>query len=111
MKQLLIFLFLLSSTVQADVYNDDPYAKFSTSNNFTSSVKVNWEIVDNVQETCNQLQVKYSGKPLTTKVYACSKWKNNRIFRDECTIITGKNTTMWTLGHEVRHCFQGSYHK
>ena len=110
MKPLLLFLLLLSSTANAE-FIDDPYAKFSTKNNFTNSSKITWKPVDNVQEECNKIQTKLNGKPYQYKVMACSEWKENLFFSDECVIITSKNTTMWTIGHEVRHCFQGAYHK
>ena len=28
-----------------------------------------------------------------------------------CTIITGEFTSLATVGHEVRHCFEGLWHK
>jgi hypothetical protein len=30
---------------------------------------------------------------------------------DECTIITPLTANFHTIGHEVRHCLQGSFHK
>ncbi len=109
MKQLLILL-LLSSSVHAADY-DDPYAKFSTNNNFTTSSKIEWKTSDNIQATCDKLSIQAVGKPFPYKVLACSQWQHNYIFQDSCVIYTSKNTNMLTVGHEVRHCFQGEYHK
>lgn len=110
MKLLHIVLLLFSSIGNAS-YVDDPYANFSTKNNFSTTSKITWKPVDNVQEECNKIHQRIHGKPYAYKVMACSEWKENLIFADECVIITSKTTTMWTVGHEVRHCFQGAYHK
>jgi hypothetical protein len=43
-------------------------------------------------------------------VDACSFWDKG-LFGDSCTIISEIKTSMAILGHEMRHCFQGSFHK
>lgn len=107
-----IFLtFLLVLNISDTNASDNPYEYFSTQQNFTYNSKITWKVVDDVQKTCNDIHVKNTGKSITKRVLACASWSKNIIFKDECTIITSKNTTMWTVGHEIRHCFQGDFHK
>jgi len=61
-----------------------------------SKVVVTWEIVEEEQ---------VSKKCGLNNVFACAKWRGNK-----CTIITPRETTMETLGHELRHCFEGHWH-
>ena len=106
----LLFLLLFSVVANAD-FNDSPYEKFSTNGNFTTKSKITWEVVDDVQAACNNLRIKNGHKPYTYKVLACSTWTKTFFKQDECKIITSKTTSTWTIGHELRHCFQGEYHK
>lgn len=92
---------LLSTSVYA--YNDDPKEMFYA-NNKHETIQLTWKPVDNVQSACEQMYVD-RGVRLTWKVQACSFWDGNL-----CTIITSKKTNMHSIGHEVRHCFQGNYH-
>lgn len=109
MKLLLILLFL-STSVHAE-YHENPYDMFSTDKNFTSSSSVTWIPVDNVQSVCDKLRVKSTGKPFPYKILACSEWKQNFIFKSECRVYTSRNVNLTTIGHEIRHCFQGDFHK
>ena len=108
--KLFLTLLLISSSVLAEEYHENPYTMFSTDKNFTTRTNINWIVVDNIQETCDKLKIKHTGKPFPYKVLACSQWKNNLIFKSECNIYTAKNVNTLTLGHEVRHCFQGDFH-
>jgi hypothetical protein len=58
-----------------------------------SRVVLTWEFSENITEKCGD------------NALACAKWKGNK-----CTIITPRQTTMETVGHEVRHCFEGHWH-
>jgi hypothetical protein len=60
-----------------------------------SRVVVTWDVVEEeqVSEKCG------------FNATACAKWRGNK-----CTIITPRETTMETLGHELRHCFEGHWH-
>lgn len=40
-------------------------------------------------------------------ILGCAEYKKDRT----CTIYTQENTNHQILGHEVRHCFQGNFHK
>lgn len=99
----LVISLLISSNVLA--FNDDPNRPFDTSNNFTTTSTINWRTVDDVQRTCEAESRRRGYKGFGYAVQACSFFDGN-----QCTVITGKQTTMHSLGHEVRHCFQGNWH-
>lgn len=109
MKKIFYGLLVISFSVSA-AYKDDPYEKFSIKDNFTDSSRIKWVAVDDVKKACDDLRVKSGAKPFKFKPQACSTWSKNFFRQDQCLIITSKNPTGWTLGHEVRHCFQGDYH-
>lgn len=117
MKKLIwLFMFIsITSQAQAELNAstvqswDDPYRPFSTGVNFTQSVTVKWQTADNVDLACQQEQYKRYGKPFGNSANACSFWdKTNTGW--QCLVITKKNPTMHSLGHEMRHCFQGNWH-
>lgn len=85
---------------------DNPTAQFDTKSNFTDVSTIKWVTVDNVQTACEQESRSRGYNGFNFGVLACAFFKG-----DQCTIITGKKTTMHQLGHEVRHCFQGGWHK
>ena len=43
----------------------------------------------------------------TSRPMACAFWN---VRRKECTIVTPLTTGYNYLGHELRHCFEGSFH-
>jgi hypothetical protein len=106
-KAIVVALMLVTTNVFAD--NDDPRAWFSTNKNMTTQSTVTWRAVENVQAECNKESKRLAGQSFGYAVLACSFWEKQN-GRDVCTIITGKNTTMHSLGHEMRHCFQGNWH-
>jgi hypothetical protein len=102
MKKML-FALLISSTAMAA---DDPHEKFDATKTITNQTTVTWVRVDNVKAACDAENKKWGYPPYQQDLLACSMQTNNT-----CKIITGKTTTMWSLGHELRHCFQGSWHQ
>lgn len=66
---------------------------------------VEWRTSDNVQKDCEDESNKRKFGGFNYELAACSFWSN-----DFCVIITSKTPTMGELGHELRHCFQGSFH-
>ena len=71
----------------------------------TQSTLVTWTTYEDedVEKECIKAGVEDPG-PLRY-ILACVKYD-----RKACSIITGKTTTMEILGHELRHCFEGSFH-
>lgn len=68
-----------------------------------AGVFVIWRAVDNVDQYCRDRLIKEPSTLVT--VYGCAGRVN-----DFCVIYTGKDTTTAILGHELRHCFDGSFH-
>ena len=89
---------------------ETPYDKFSGTANFTDNTHVKWIQVPNVLATCDK-ESKARGFPgYNFAIDGCSFW-DTTLQGNTCLIITPITTDFWTLGHEMRHCFQGSYHK
>lgn len=106
MKLLIPVALILSSTA-AFAFSDDPLKSFDATVRLHSTSVITWVVADDVQKACNDSRIKHGGTPYTSLVNGCvTFWKE----KNECIIITGKRTTMHTLGHEVRHCFQGHWH-
>ena len=95
----------LCVATNAMAFNDDPNKPFGTSNNYTTQSTITWRTVVDVQKACEAESRKRGFNGFGYGVQACSFFDGN-----QCTIITGKQTTMHSLGHEVRHCFQGNWH-
>lgn len=100
-----ISLIFAANSVFANAW-DNPTAQFDTTKNFTDNSTIKWVTVDNVQEACEKESQNRGYGGFGMGVLACSFFKGN-----QCTIITGKKTSMHQLGHEVRHCFQADWHK
>ena len=105
MKKTVSLIVLAFYTTTGHAFNDDPNALFSTNNNYTTNSTIQWFPVDNVQKTCDTESKKRGYGGISWSVKACSFFNGNR-----CDIYTSKQLNMHTLGHEVIHCFQGSWH-
>jgi hypothetical protein len=108
MKILIAILFLITSS---SVFGETPYDIYNTDKNFTEISIINWVQVDDIQTSCNQQREIIGLSPYEFKVEACSHWKKDILHRNVCNIITTRKVSMWTMGHELLHCFQGEYHK
>ena len=106
MKTVFIMLCMVSEMAIAD----NPNAVFDATNNMTNKASVEWVQVDDVQKVCDGIAEQKLNKKFGYRVESCASWKEGT-FGFTCTIYTGKKTTMATLGHEIRHCFQGEFHK
>lgn len=105
--RILLLLLISFSTAFAET----PYEKFSTYDNFTNKTIMVWEQVDNIQEACEAASRKYGNGGYGYKIDACSFWFKNNKGEDVCRVLTPKQVNMWTIGHEMRHCFQGRFHE
>ena len=85
----------------------DPVAKFGTKSNRKETLVVSWMVVPNskVQATCEAISKDSGLGGFGVALDACSFWR-----KDTCLIVTGAQTTHAELGHELRHCYQGSFH-
>lgn len=83
---------------------------FSATELMADKVTIEWRRVKSVNRACQELsQTKGHGK-FGYEVEACAFWKETWLGYS-CVIVTSRHTTLETLGHEVRHCFQGNYHR
>jgi len=96
---------VLLFTINLTYASDDPYETFDASKLMTNKTTITWRVVKNVLEECNKENKRWGYPPYTQTLLACSMQT-----KDTCLIITAKETTMWSVGHEIRHCFQGSWH-
>ena len=71
-------------------------------------VKLRWEVREDVVEHCAAATGMGRERAYTTPPLACAIW---RVATRECTIVTGPVTTHVALGHELRHCFEGHFHR
>jgi hypothetical protein len=101
----LLFL-ILPCVVQAGDWRD-AYARFSTKANRKETLTISWMVVPNskVQATCEAVSKDSGLGGFGFALDAFSFWR-----KDTCLIITGAQTTHSELGHELRHCYQGSFH-
>lgn len=115
MKQLhvsLITILLAITMVGAGVahaFNNDPNAPFDALRARIDKTTITWRKVDDIQAACEKESQRRGLGGFGYGVEACSFWDKSFGF-DQCTIITKKQTTMGTVGHEIRHCFAGSWH-
>ena len=106
---LVVFLMFVGSTFAGE--------KFSTDSNFVTTSSIEWIQVDNVFDACDVESKKRGNggfvKPgKGKKMDGCSFWSAPTPNKTNvCTVITAKNTDYDTVGHEVRHCFRGSFHE
>jgi hypothetical protein len=70
----------------------------------TETTIVTWFTLDDAESECIKAGVKDPG-PLGV-IFGCAIYN-----KKSCKIVTGKTTTMETLGHELRHCFEGKFHQ
>ena len=72
-----------------------------------NTVKIRWEARDDVAAYCAQVVGMDKERAYTTPPLACAIWSKST---QECTVVTGMVTNHVALGHEMRHCFEGSFH-
>jgi len=108
MKKLALIAAILSANVLANDW-DNPNVPFDTKANLHKTVKVTWIPVDNISKVCadeGRKRLKdFANRNWVPVSEACSFWLGT-----ECTIYTKKKPTMHDIGHELRHCFQHSWH-
>ncbi len=73
-----------------------------------SEVKLRWIVRDDVAQYCARAIKMGQEQAYITPPLACAVWDKAA---QECTIVTGSTTSHLALGHEVRHCFEGHFHR
>ena len=70
-------------------------------------VRVRWEVRDDASQVCSNKVASLGAQKIATAPIACAVWN---VPTQECVIITGRQVAHVTLGHELRHCFEGHFH-
>ncbi len=73
-----------------------------------NQVRINWEVREDVVQFCALSKSMGREQAYLTPPMACAIWD---IPKGECTIVTGPLTSHVALGHELRHCFEGHFHR
>lgn len=73
-----------------------------------NTVKLRWEVRTDVADYCANSMGLDKERAYATPPLACAIWS---VRNQECTIVTGSITSHLALGHEVRHCFEGHFHR
>lgn len=73
-----------------------------------NEVRVRWEVREDVTAYCAKTVGMGWEQANITPPLACASWS---AARKECTIVTGTITSHVALGHELRHCFEGHFHR
>lgn len=92
------------------IARDEADVPFSTTANNSNKMTIEWLASTNVQRDCEKESRRRGFGGFGIPLQACSFWAYDSSGGGKCTIITSKTTTMGTLGHETRHCFQGAFH-
>jgi hypothetical protein len=71
-------------------------------------VKMRWLVRDDVAQYCARAIQMGQEQAFITPPLACAVWDKST---KECTIVTGPKVSHMVLGHEVRHCFEGHFHR
>jgi hypothetical protein len=109
---LILVFFLLMFSISLFAFTEKPNEKFEVNKNFTKKTTITWNGIEkNINEFCQKESVKRGLGGFQYPVDACSFWDQDILGNDVCAIYTKKLASQVTLGHEVRHCFQGSWHK
>jgi len=83
----------------------DGDAAFTPKSKHAKQIAVSWVIAPNVQAACEAESYRRGLGGFGYGVAACSFWTDAT-----CTIVTSKTPTQHQLGHELRHCFEHSFH-
>ena len=73
-----------------------------------NQVRINWEVRDDVAHFCAHAKSMGREQSYLTPPMGCAMWD---ILKSECTVVTGPMTSHVALGHELRHCFEGHFHR
>ena len=84
----------------------DSFTAKPESQRVLNRVRVRWEVRDDVAQVCSQ-KANVGTQSVMAAPIACAVWN---VPAQECVIITGKQVAHVTLGHELRHCFEGHFH-
>ncbi len=103
---LLVFSVLTAcQTMQPPVVDQMRFTPLPASKRVIDQPKIKYLARPDGYEYCARI----TGIPVTpsSRAMACAFWN---VRRKECSIVTPLETGYNYLGHELRHCFEGSFH-
>ena len=106
MKKAIAVILMLVIT---NVWAETPLDKFSAEKNKVTKTTITWIPVDDIKKTCEEQSRLRGFGGFNVPMQACTFW-NNSIIRNSCVVYTPKIVDFWMIGHEIRHCYQGSFH-
>lgn len=86
----------------------DEFQALPTEKRVMNEVRIRWEVREDVAAYCAKASGMGREQAYVTPPLACAIWSTSQ---KECTIVTSRTTTHVALGHEVRHCFEGHFHR
>ncbi len=85
----------------------DSFTAKTESQRVLNRVRVRWEVRDDVAQVCSQKVSSLGAQTVQAAPIACAVWN---VPAQECVIVTARQVNHVTLGHELRHCFEGNFH-
>jgi cobalamin biosynthesis protein CbiD len=85
----------------------DSFVAKPASQRVLNQVKVRWEVRDDAAQACLKKMPQAGAQAVQAAPIACAVW---HVPTQECVIITARQVAHVTLGHELRHCFEGHFH-
>jgi hypothetical protein len=110
MKYILIALLFLASNVFAYETTENPHEVFNVTKVMSNKIEITFISTKDIQGTCDSESKKRGFGGFPYAVEACSFFDTSR-YNNQCTIVVGQTTNYHTIGHEMRHCLQGNFHK
>ena len=99
----------LSTTTQKIAVQEFlPFNVMPAHHRIMNQVRISWEVREDVAHFCGFASRMGREQSYMTPPLGCAFWD---ILKAECTIVTGPVTSHVALGHELRHCFEGHYHR
>jgi len=86
----------------------EPFKPLPAEKRLMNEVRIRWEVREDVAQVCARAIQMGKEQAYITPPMACAVWD---VPQEECIVITGPNPTHVALGHEVRHCFEGRFHR
>lgn len=90
--------------------SENPHQQFNVSKLNSDKITVTFITTTNVRAVCDAESKKRGYGGFKTSVEACSFWSGSSS-NNTCTVVLPTVTNFHTIGHEVRHCMQGDFHK
>ena len=89
---------------------ENPHEQFNVTKLNSDKITVSFIVTDNVTAVCDAESKKRGYGGFNKAVEACSFYQNTPA-NNKCTVVLPKVTNYHMIGHEIRHCMQGSYHQ